>query len=386
MDNAERPWELPTTMGKAALALLVVFALVAYARHAGATEARLLLEQAEAALAKEPPDRSGARAALAQVTPGAEGDPEAVAEAHFLLGKIDEDDSAFEQALGEYRASIAAGPNTRWALRASERVDWLRARSEGNFAPLATLERVRRDPAAAADPASVEALAREAESFPPGMVRVEARMLVAEAWLGRLHRPSAALDELRAVANDPKADALTARLAERELIDVLVSLDRIDEAAAEARAHASHLDPRFVRQVSRLLVRRSVRYGAIVVLGGFLALSCVAVARAARRKALGKAARELRKLAPVAALFVAFVAVGGGLLASNYESGNSSPFLLLGGAVLPLVLIARVWSAVGSERQVARVARSLLCGATVLAAAFLLLDRIHPQYLAGFGL
>ena len=211
-------------------------------------------------------------------------------------------------------------------------------------------------------------------------------MLVAEAWLGRLHRPSAALDELRAVASDPKADALTARLAERELVDVLVSDGDIDEAAAEAHAHANRLDPRFVRQVSRLLVRRAVRYGAIAVVGAFLALACIAVARAARRQALGSGTREARRLAPVAALFVAFVAVGGGLLASNYESGNASPFLLLGGAVLPLVLIARVWSAVGSERQGARVARSLLCGATVLAAAFLLLDRIHPEYLAGFGL
>ena len=96
--------------------------------------------------------------------------------------------------------------------------------------------------------------------------------------------------------------------------------------------------------------------------------------------------RELRKLAPVAAVFVAFVAVAGGVLASKYESGNAEPFLFLGAAVLPLLLLARAWSAVGSQTGAARAARALLCGATVVAAAFMLLDAMNPQYLEGFGL
>jgi hypothetical protein len=271
-------------------------------------------------------------------------------------------------------------------LRASDRIDWLRARSEGDFAPLAALERVRRNPELAADSAAIEALAHQVEAFPPGMVRVEARMLVAEAWLGRMHRPDAAIPQLRAVSDDPAADPLTARLAERELVDVLVAGGRIDDAAAEARSHANRLDARFVRQISRLLLRRTLRFAALGVLGGFAVLAGLGVARAARAGTLAHAGRELRKLAPVAALFVAFIALGGGALASNYESGNASPFLLLGAAVLPLVLIARAWSAVGSTRRTARVARSLLCAASVFAAAFLLLDTVDPQYLAGFGL
>jgi hypothetical protein len=353
MDNAPRAWELPDAMRMAAAPLFVLLALVLLASPAGATAAT-------------------------------EG--EAIAEAHFEKGKLDEDAAAFAQALSEYGAAIAAAPNTRWALRASDRIDWLRARSEGDFAPLAALERVRHNPELAADPASIEALAGQAEAFPPGTVRVEARMLVAEAWLGRMHRPDAAIAQLRAVSGDPAADPLTARLAERELVDVLVASGRIDEAAAEARSHATRLDARFVRQVSRLLVRRTLRHAALGVLAGFAVLAGLGVARAARARTLGHAGRELRKLAPVAALFVAFVALGGGALASNYESGNASPFLLLGAAVLPLVLIARAWSAVGSASRAARVARSLLCAASVLAAAFLLLDTVDPQYLAGFGL
>jgi hypothetical protein len=353
MDNAAPAWELPGAMRMAAPALLVVLALALAASPLRASET-------------------------------SEG--EALAEAHFEEGKVDEERAAFPQALVEYAAAIAAAPNTRWALRASDRIDWLRARSEGDFAPLAALERVRRNPDLAADAASIETLARQAEAFPPGTVRVEARMLVAEAWLGRMHRPDAAIPELRAVTDDPAADPLTARLAERELVDVLVADRKIDEAAAEARAHASRLDPRFVRQVSRLLVRRALRYAAFGVVGCFVLLAGLGVVRAARAGTLRDAGRELRKLAPVAALFVVFVAVGGGALASNYESGNASPFLLLGAVVLPLVLLARAWSAVGSTRSAARVGRSLLCAATVLAAAFLLLDAVNPQYLAGFGL
>jgi hypothetical protein len=352
---------------------------------AQASEARTRVDEANAALARDPPDVAGARAALTRAAAAAD-DAEATGEADFLLGKLDEDQAAYEQALEDYRRAVAASPHTRWALRATERIDWLRARSEDHFGPLAALEQVRRDPERAADPSSVEALARQAESFPPGLVRVEARMLVAEAWQGRMHRPDLAVAELRAVSEDPRADPLTARLAERELVDVLVTLGRIDEAAAEARARANRLDARFVREVTRLLLRRKVRFVSIATLASFALLAGAGIARAARRGNLGAAARELRKIAPPAALFVAFVAVGGGVLASNYESGNSAPFLLLGGAELPLVLLARAWGAVGSNGRAARIARSLLSAAATLAVAFLLLDTAHPEYLAGFGL
>jgi hypothetical protein len=385
MDNASAAWELPGPMRWLFLALAVALVLLGLARPAMASEARGAVEQANAALSAEPPRRDEARAALVRAT-AAGDDPTAAAEAYFLLGKLDEDDLAFARAIEDDRSAMSAAPNTRWAVRASDRVDWLRARSEGDFAPLARLERVRRDPSAAADPGAVDALARDLESFPPGTVRVEARMLVAEAWLGRMHRPEAAIGQLRKVTEDPKADPLTARLAERELVDALVASGRLDEAAAEARAHATRLDARFVRQVQRLILRRKVRLGARVVLGAFALLAVVGLVRAGRRGALGEAARSLRALGPVALLFVAFVAVGGGVLASNYESGNATPFLWLGVAVLPLLLVARAWSAVGSQRTAARAARAALCGASVVAAAFVLLDTLEPQYLAGFGL
>src|SRR5580704_8769411 len=319
------------------LAFAALTAIGIAARPTAAADARGALNEANAALSRQPPDRAAARAALARASSDAD-DTEVAAEAFFLLGQLDEDDLAFDKAIADDEASVAAAPQGRWAPRTRDRVAWLRARSEGGFAPLEKLERVRRSPVLADDPASIEGLSREADAFPPGTVRVEARMLVAEAWLGRLHRPDAAIAELRAVADDARADALTVRLAERELVDALSTSGRIDEAAAEARAHADRLDTTFVAQVSRLVVRRAVRYGAIGVLVAFAALASAELGRAARLRPIGSAGAELRKMAPVAVLFVAFVAVGGGLLASSYESASASPFLGLGAAVLPLLL------------------------------------------------
>jgi hypothetical protein len=209
---------------------------------------------------------------------------------------------------------------------------------------------------------------------------------VAEAWLGRLRRPADALPVLREVRDDPKADSLTSRLAEREIIDTLVAEGRRGEAAAEATSQASRLDPHFVKQTRALLRRRTVRDVAIAELGGFAALAALALVRAFRHGALGEARAAIRRLAPIAAAFAVYLAGVGGLLASQYESGRAAPFVHLALAVLPLLLIARAWGSVGSTRWAARAGRAALCAVSVFAAAFVLLDAVNPTYLEGFGL
>jgi hypothetical protein len=309
-----------------------------------------------------------------------------VAESSFLLGKLDEDDDAFDKAVADYRAAVDAAPDSVWAARAVERIDWLQARSEGEFVPLARLEHVRRSPALSSSPEAIDRLAQQAETFPPGAVRVESRMLAAEAWLRRMNQPQRAIAELRAVTEDSSCDPVTARLAEQELVDALLAHATLDEAVAEARANAARLDARFLKGVLRLVVRHRVRRVAIAVLAIFAALAATAMLRAYLRGAFPKAVGAIRRLAPLATLFAAFLALAGGLLASKYESGNSAPFLLLGSAALPLVLLGRAWGAVGSPRTASRAARALLCAATMFAAAFLLLEGLDPQYLSGFGL
>jgi hypothetical protein len=367
-----------------ALALLLP-SLGPLAPDAAIGVSRAALDRANEALSLRPPKREAARTLLERAT-SAGDDIEAVAEALYRLGEMDEDDEAFERAIARDLACVSAAPDTLWAARAAERADWLRARSEGNFVPLARLQRIRRDSALADDPTAIDGLERATRDFPPGIVRVEARMLVAEAWLGRMRRPSDAIAELRSVADDPRADPLTAALAERELVESMAAGGAIVEAAAEARAHANRLDPRFVREATRLVRRRAVRRAAIGVLCVFVGLASRALELARRRKELGHTVRALAALAPVAVGFAAFVGLAGGALASSYESGNVGPFLMLGGATLPLVLVARAWGTVGSAWPAARFARALLCGASVLAAAFVLLDVVSPDYLQGFGL
>jgi hypothetical protein len=91
-------------------------------------------------------------------------------------------------------------------------------------------------------------------------------------------------------------------------------------------------------------------------------------------------------VAPVSTAFAAFVALAGGELASSYEHGNAAPFWVLGIAALPLIIMARVWAAVGSRRKTLLALRIALSGASVVAAAFVLLDGLTPAYLDGFGL
>jgi putative copper export protein len=135
-----------------------------------------------------------------------------------------------------------------------------------------------------------------------------------------------------------------------------------------------------------LRIRRGVRYGSAATLGAFGLLALIAMVRASRRQALDDAWQALRKVAPVAVVFVAFIALAGGTLASKYESGNATPFYALGLMVLPLVLLARAWGAVGSSSRAARASRALLCGGAIASAAFMLLESLNPAYLEGFGL
>jgi len=250
----------------------------------------------------------------------------------------------------------------------------------------ARLEQVRGDPRRASDPAAIEALARDAEMFPAGQVQIDARMVVAIAWLERLNRPDDAIAELHKIALDPLADPVTSRFAEGQIVDALVREGHVDAGAAEAHAHADRLDPRFVAQVDRVVRRRSVRRGALAVIAVFVALASLALGRAARRGDLEPARRAFKGFAPLATLFVVYTACAGGLLAASYESGNAAPFLLLGAMALPLVLLARGWAAVGSSTAVARVLRAAVCAGAALAAAFMALDVLGLSYLSGFGL
>jgi hypothetical protein len=250
----------------------------------------------------------------------------------------------------------------------------------------ARLAQVRNDPDLSNDEVVLEDLAAAANAAPATPLRAEARMVVAEAWLRRLHRTEDGLEMLRRVADDPGADSLISRLAERDILDTLIAKGNIASAARELHAHESQVDWRFAKQVRKLERRLWLRAAALGELILFAALATLAFVRAQRKRLLGSAFDALRGFAPAVVAFSAFVGIGGGLLASQFEAGDGFPFFLLGAAVAPLVLLGRAWSAVGSAGAAARVGRGILCAASTLATAFVLLEFCSPIYLEGFGL
>lgn len=265
--------------------LLITMALWAPAGAAAAGDAQGALAEAHAALAAQPPQRDAARRALERAA--AAEDPDAAGEAYYRLGILDEEDDELSRALTDYRRSLGAKSVTAggaFASEASKRMQWLAVRSEGNYAPLKRLNRFKRDHASSAEAEAIAALARDAEAFPPGIVRAEARVIVATAWLGPLHRVHDAVSLFRQVATDPTADGAALTAGRRGLVDALLADGHLDEAAKEIDVYASELDPDVVSRLQVLVRRRRVLFAARIAFGTFLVLAAVALGYARRKQ------------------------------------------------------------------------------------------------------
>jgi hypothetical protein len=336
------------------------------------------LDDGLAALARTPPDRAAARAAFERAA--ASSDARTSADALYHLGMLDEEELAFAAARARYRASLDRDPSGRWAGRARAREDDLAAHAEGDFAPLARLERTRRS--GATDPAELEALLAEAAKFPDGPTRAEARMLVADAYRTRLRRPADALGPLEDVARDRYADPALRRLAARDLSEALLARGERDRALAIAHATG---DRALAARVLRLARRRAIIALSTAIVLATIVAAVLALGLAARR---GEAARVRTALGATwpAAVGLGLLVGAGGALAAAYETGHATPFLLLGAALVPVVLLARAWGAVGAPGAVARALRGVLFALAVVAAALLVLARVNVAYLESFGL
>jgi hypothetical protein len=312
------------------------------------------------------------------------GDAKQAAIALFDLAEMDEHDYRFASALARYDASVARDPSHRYALRARAHADTLRAHSEGDFAPYSELEHVRRDRVASRDPVALAKLAQDADGFPPGQVRVEARLLVGDTLLaqGDLQK---ALPLLDLVDADPLTDPILHHQAAHELVDAyLLENDPEDAMKVALRPHE---DPALLDTVKRSMRRTRARSGAVVVLALFVVVSGIAIARGIARGKSAGMLQAMKRFAPLAIGFAAWIAVFGGILATSYEKGNESPFIALGLAVLPIFMIARAWSAAGAESSFVKIGRAVLSAASVAAIAFVVLTYVgNGMYLAGFGL
>ena len=315
----------------------------------------------------------------------ASSDSKKAALALYELGKMDDDDFRFASALARFDASLVRDPSHRYALRARSRGDTLRAHSEGDFAPFAELEKIRRDHVAARDPAALDKLVADANDFPPGLVRVESRMLAGDAFLARREFDKA-LPILELVITDPKADPISFHQASHEVVDTYLALENPDAAARIAAL--PHEDPTLAKKVKIWRRRKNGRELAGVVLAAFAIACFVAIARAIRRGELDALKTTLKKFAPLAVLFAIWIGACGGILASSYETGNEGPFVVLAIVALPIFFLARAWSASSANASLLfRVGRGLLTAGAMLAAAFVVLASMRDGiYLGGFGL
>jgi hypothetical protein len=181
---------------------------------------------------------------------------------------------------------------------------------------------------------------------------------------------------------DPRADVIASREAAVEIVDAEIARGNVDAAKRAQVELGTKLDAASTAKVTRLVRRSKADLLAMGVLITSLVLFGVAVGRGGVRRAVDAAQSVL----PLALVFTVFAGAAGGYLASSYETGNATPFLMIVPLMLAAILLARAWGAVGSRRMPARVLRAALCSSSVFALALLVLEKWTPQYLEGFGL
>jgi tetratricopeptide (TPR) repeat protein len=319
-----------------------------------------------------------AHAQAAGTTPAQE------AAARCVEGEAAANGLRFAEALAAYRAAIATDPSAACVSMARARVQDLEAHAEGGFAPLARVEALRRDPKKAADRAEIEALARDLEGFPPGRVRAEARLLVAEAYWHALKEPERSIAAFQAAAQDQGGDKVTRSLALAELWALRKQRGEVREALADLE-RAPKLAPALFVAVKKAVLRERLREGAIAV------VAVLAVAGAAAMARLVVRARDVREvpglvLRPGAAAFALYLGGAGAALVRAHGGGDGRPFLWLGLGVLAILAMGRAWGLWLGTRRATRTLCAAACVAGVLAIAFLAVERTDASYLEGIGL
>lgn len=308
--------------------------------------------------------------------------PEAAAGPDLERGERAELELRYADAVAAYEAESALASEGADAARARARLEYLRARSEGAFAPLSTLDRVRRDEARASAPAAIDELVRQAESFPrDGLVRREALLFAAERSRGA--RPARAAELYATVAVEAPAGDALGRHAGRQAFELWSSEGEHARAQAFVRELGGRADRELSARAARLSRRRASHLGALGVIAAFVALVADGLRRARRAGRLASVARAVRAALPAALAFGVVLGAAGGGLSHAFEAGTAGPFVALGGAVALVVVLARAW---GSACARPSAVRGLLAAVSVVASALLVLEGFDPKYLEGFGL
>ncbi len=313
----------------------------------------------------------------------APADPAARARAEqaFERARAAESEMRYAEATKLYREAAEADPSAPSSPGSIVRARWLERRSEGSFAPLTTLERYRRDPAAASDAARVRDLLGASEKFPPGLVRAEARLAVGDAASRNLGDAALAIDAYRRVVEDESSPKGERVMAIRATIDLHV--ERGEWSAAKAAAlrwgeHAPVVRDKTLKLYRRMVLTR-VSFTLLVALASLGAYAFVRLASSRGRSGLRKAFPVLRLLA-----WPLLVGVGGATFAWFNEKHGMQPFLILGPGLIPLLILVRACR-LAFPARLAQAGVALLGAAAVIALAWLSMTG-SPGLMEGFGL
>lgn len=280
-----------------------------------------------------------------------------------------------------YRQVALADPSSRMARKAEARLEWLQARGEGDYAPLAALLRVQHLRREALTLEEVARLDREAREFPVGRVRAEALALVADAYLARLDRPREALSAYRLWSEQPGVSSSDRERAESgvalslaRLGELGASLDGLAQAGLGGRPEAVYLRVQALTRVLRPL--------AWLCLAAFVAS---AAALGAFSRSPWGALRQA--LSPGRLALAAYVLAPPLLLVRAYEATELPRFAGVVGAVAAALALASFVGAGLAARPLAPRARRLVAalgGVATLGAGLLALD--HFEFLLSMAL
>lgn len=309
--------------------------------------------------------------AEARATPA---DDLVAADAAFAFAQSKEQALSLDLALRAYERSEELAPLGAHAAAARARATFLRSHAEGNFAPLIALERVRRDPTRARDENALRDLGTQSREFPPGLVRVETWIFLAETYARRKDDDDA-LVFARLAGSDPAADDVTRTEAASLVADSC--LRHGDTTCARDAANTPGVSTAARDRIERLARRRLLVFVAAGVLSATVAGWLLLLARA-RDRLVRPGPRAL-----VLPGLLALVISACGLAASSFEGASPLPFVLLAFAVLLLSVLGKQVSSVLRGAAALRAASFALA---VVAAAFLSLYASGPDYLTDFGL
>ncbi|MBI5536322.1 MAG: hypothetical protein HY898_26615 [Deltaproteobacteria bacterium] len=309
--------------------------------------------------------------------------PRARAAQAFDRAKQAERELRFADALRGYEEVSAADPSAPFAPAARTRTRWLQQRSEGEFAPLAQVEAMRRDPAKLSDPEAVKKLEAAATTFPPGLMRAEAWLVVADASVRLLHDPARARAAWNRVLEDPTSGSPERVVALGGLVDQSLAAGDLG-AAREMVGKWGEVAPGLRLKVVRLQRRGMLRTASIAILAG-VALATIAACAGVARKGGRRALRKV--FSGYAVAIGGYLGAGGAALCYAYdrEVAAMAPFAVLGVGVMFMVWAGRAWAQATATNLAGTVGAVALGVAGVLAVAMLAM-LTSPPLMQGFGL